>query len=143
MMIVQRAILSFALATCGASSLAAQEAPVQLGIELNTLDDSLSGCRLTFVVTNRLGAPLDSAIFETVLFTRDNVVERLTLFDMQALPDQRMRVRQFDVPGLACGQLGAVLINGPHACAGPDIEQDMCARSIDTSSRVSDVEVLR
>jgi hypothetical protein len=89
-----------------------------LSVELNRIDPVAGACRLTFVVENGLGAELGALALETVLIDTGGQVERLTLFDFGALPDGVPRVRQFDVPGLACEGLGRVLINGIAACEG-------------------------
>ncbi|MEM9755701.1 MAG: hypothetical protein AAF914_06900 [Pseudomonadota bacterium] len=133
--------LSVAFAALGTSAWS-QDAGGDLTIELNAAETIETGCRLTFVVENGLGHDIASAVFETVLFTRDGIVDRLTLFDMQALPADRPRVRQFDVPGLACDALGRVLINGVSACTGDGIDQSACEAGLVPSSRLEDVEMI-
>lgn len=112
-----------------------------LSIELNTLIQQDGACRLVFLAQNTLGADLDSAVFETVLFKTDGSVERLTLFDFQKLPQGRPRVRQFDIPGTGCDAIGRVLINDVHACKGNGIVEADCINGLNLSSRTS-VEVL-
>jgi hypothetical protein len=121
-----------------ASAAAAQEAAApRLAVELNRIDQIEGACRLTFMVENAMGADLDALALETVLFDADGLVERLTLFEFGALPSGVPRVRQFDVPGLACDGLARVLINGVAECPGglP------CAAALAPSSR-TDVEVI-
>lgn len=133
---------AIALSLAVATSVAAQSSGPGLSLELNTIESTQTGCRLTFLANNGLGADLSSAVFETVLFNREGLVERLTLFDMQAIPAGRPRVRQFDVPGLACEGLGNVLINGVHACGGDGIDRAACETGLELKSRVEAVEVL-
>lgn len=121
---------------------AAQDVEKSLGLELNSVTPTDAGCRLTFLTENNLAVDLTSAVFETVLFTRNGVVDRLTLFDMQAIPSGRPRVRQFDVPDLVCSDLGQVLINGVHACTGEGVDASSCERALKLFSKVKDVEVL-
>lgn len=112
-----------------------------LSIELNTLDQQDSACRMIFLVENSLGADLESAVFETVLFKTDGSVDRLTLFDFQSLPQGRPRVRQFDIPGTGCEAIGRVLINDVHACKGAGIVDADCIKGLKLSTKTS-VEVL-
>lgn len=112
-----------------------------LSIELNTLTQQDGACRLIFLVENTLGADLNSAVFETVLFKTDGSVERLTLFDFQELPQGRPRVRQFDIPGTGCDAIGRVLINDVHACKGNGIVEADCINGLNLSSKTA-VEVL-
>ena len=91
-----------------------------LSLELNRVDALNGACRLTFMAENALGSDLEALALETVLIATNGQVERLTLFDFGALPDGVPRVRQFDVPGLACEGLGRILINGVAECSGAD-----------------------
>lgn len=112
-----------------------------LSLELNSSTQQDAACRLTFVAFNQLQADLDTAVFETVLFSTDGAVLQLTLFDFQTLPAGRPRVRQFDVAGAQCEAIGQVLINGVHSCTGAGIANDDCASALRPQSRV-DIEVL-
>lgn len=118
---MRRALITFScLLSCLAAALpaVAQEADTRhLSVELNRIDPLDGACRLIFLAENALGADLDGLALETVLIDGEGRVERLTLFDFGALPDGVPRVRQFDVPGLDCGQLGRVLINGVAECS--------------------------
>jgi hypothetical protein len=138
------AVLSAALASGAAAQEAAQEAAQQaapaLGIELNRVLQVEGACRLTFLAENGLGTDLAQVVFETVLFTTDGAVERLTLLDLGALPAGRPRVREFDMAGLSCDGLGRVLINGVDTCAG--VEAGACAAALGVRSRVDGVEVV-
>jgi hypothetical protein len=134
---IPAAILSAVLAT-GA---AAEEEVHSLEVELNRAIAVEGACRLTFVATNWLGADLDQVVFETVLFTRDGAVERLTLIDLGGLPAGTPRVREFDMTGLECGALGRVLVNGVDTCAG-GVDDEACAGGLTLRSRLDEVEVI-
>jgi hypothetical protein len=129
------------LSTALASGAAAQDAAASLQVELNRALPVEGACRLTFVATNGLGADLDQVVFETVLFTRDGAVERLTLLDLGALPAGRPRVREFDMTGLDCDALGRVLFNGVGTCTG-DVEAGACAAGLTLETRLEGVEVI-
>lgn len=110
---------------------------MRLVLELNRIDPLDGACRLTFLTHNTLGTDLDALSVETVLIDTEGRVERLTLFDFGALPDGVPRVRQFDIPGLACEGLGRVLINGVATCS----PGEACAAGLELSTRTS-VEVI-
>ncbi|RVV98557.1 hypothetical protein EKE94_06480 [Mesobaculum littorinae] len=118
----------------------AADATPALSVELNAMTPTEGACRLTFLVENRLGADLDKAVFETVLLTDEGIVDRLTLFDFRDLPQDRRRVRQFDLPNLDCGGLGQVLFNAADSCDGAGIAPGACMDALDLSSR-TDVEM--
>lgn len=128
------------LAVLAGPGVAQDSAPAGLGIALNRLDKQGEACRLTFVADNAF-APLDALVLETVMFDRAGQVAALTLFDFGTLPQDRRRVRQFDVAGLDCADLAQVLVNGVADCAGGDADAAGCAAALRVSSDLDDVEV--
>lgn len=119
---------------------AATAAP-SLKVELNAADTTEANCKLTFLITNDLSAPLDKAVYETVLFDREGTVNRLTLFDFGQLPVGRPRVRQFVVPQTTCENLGRILFNGAQSCEGAGIAAGTCENALAPATR-TEIEVL-
>jgi len=111
--------------------------PGKLSLELNSLQPSDGGCRLTFVVENGLGSDLSRAAFELVLFNSEGTVERITVVDFQDLPASRTKVRQFDFKGTQCDGLGRVLVNDTTDCTGDGVEPQACLRNLETSTKAS------
>ena len=137
-----RMVCFMALLFAAPTGVAAQETSEGLIVELNRVVPMDGACRLTFMAQNNMDVSVEHIVFETVLFTADGAVERLTLFDMGALPTARPRVREFDMPGLACEDLGRVLFNGIDACTGAGLETSVCAGALVPVSRVDGVEVI-
>lgn len=106
-----------------------------LNLELNAAQPSDKGCRLTFVVSNALGANLSKAAFEIALFDEAGVVDRLTVLDFKDLPAGKTKVTRFDLAGADCGKLSRVLINSATECDG--VEPAACMRALKTSTRTS------
>ncbi|MDW3222980.1 MAG: hypothetical protein R8G34_08865 [Paracoccaceae bacterium] len=134
----------FAFALFYASAALAQsdtDRSAQLFLELNALQDVGANCRLTFLARNETGAAIEEAVFETVVFDTTGGVMSLSLFDFQNLPMDRPRVRQFDLPGVACDTLGQALINGASICMVDGAESGVCDQALSLSSRLS-VELL-
>ena len=106
----------------------AQEAAkdAALILELNGAQPSDKGCRLTFVVTNNLGAELTKAAFEIALFNDAGVVDRLTVLDFNELPEGKTKVARFDLPGTDCAKISRVLVNHATECAGAGIDPKAC-----------------
>lgn len=127
--------LAFALALLPLPVLADEA----LSVELNAVAPEGSACRLSFVAENRLGTDLRAVVFEAVIFNKAGQVDRLALLDFQDLPQDRPRLRQFDVPGLGCNAIGQVLLNAAPQCEGPD--PITCMAGLAPSSRVAGVEV--
>ncbi|WP_324752149.1 hypothetical protein [Roseovarius sp. Pro17] len=111
-----------------------------VSIELNAAKTNDGACTLTFVVLNGHSAQIDHAVYETVLFDASGQVDRLTLFDMGALPAARQRVRQFSVSGVTCEALGSILFNGADTCTGEGLPEAACESGLMLSTR-TDIEV--
>ncbi|MEP2716023.1 hypothetical protein [Pseudophaeobacter sp.] len=110
-------------------------------MELNEAQDVGGACRLTFLVRNGTGQSIDKGVFETVIFDKSGGVVSLSLFDFRALPADRPRVRQFELPNRTCDSVGQVLINGANSCLVNGTESDICDGALSLGSRLS-VELL-
>ncbi|MCX7304690.1 MAG: hypothetical protein NTV73_10180 [Hyphomicrobiales bacterium] len=119
-----------------ASPVAAQEAasPALL-LELNAAQPSDKGCRLTFVVTNNLGAELTEAAFEIALFNDAGVVDRLTVLDFNELPAGKTKVARFDLAGADCGKISRVLVNHATECLGTGIDPKACLSQLKPTTK--------
>ncbi len=106
----------------------------KLSIDLNALEQVDQACRLVFVATNATGTSIDEMALETVLFDAAGTVNRFALFDFQALPDGKTRVRQFDLPDTRCGDIGRVLINGAASCKGQALKGTECIERLELKS---------
>ncbi|MFD1940761.1 hypothetical protein [Paradevosia shaoguanensis] len=118
------------------AAVAATTAPAAgLSLELNALQPSETGCRVTFLATNSLGKPLDKAAFEVALFNATGGIERLVTLDFKALPEGKTKVLQFDLAKTPCDGLSRVLINDVAACTGTGVEAGECLVSLTTSNK--------
>ena len=112
-----------------------------LMVELNTAQTLDGACRLSFLIKNEHPSDIKSVVYETVLFNADGSVNQLTLFDFGLLPSSRPRVRQFDVQGVVCSDLGQLLINDANNCESTDLDPSICVSTLDLRSR-TEIEVL-
>ena len=115
---------------------AAEPAPA-LNLQLNAAESSEKGCRLTFVVTNKLGGDLARAAFELALFNSQGVVDRLTVLDFRDMPEGKTKVSRFDLSGADCANIGRVLINQVTECQGNGIEASSCMLNLKTETKTS------
>ncbi len=134
------AVLSAGTLPAQGAAQTAGDAP-QLFMELNAMRDVGGACRLTFVARNATGVAIEQAVFETVVFDTSGGVVSLSLFDFRDLPADRPRVRQFDLPGMACDTVGQTLINGASSCIVEGAESDICDTALMLGSRI-EVELL-
>ncbi|KJZ19319.1 hypothetical protein [Loktanella sp. S4079] len=107
----------------------------KISVELNTAQTTDTACRLSFLIQNDHAADIDRAAYEAVLFNAEGGVQQLTLLDFGALPAGRARVRQFEFAGMACSGLSSILINGASTCEAEGLGADVCATTLELSSR--------
>lgn len=113
-----------------------------LSLELNAAEPVDGACRISLLVENTLSGDITALGVEAVLFDRNGRVLRLLTLDLEAAPQGRPRLRQFDLPGLDCAALGRVLFNAVKPCSGDGLEATTCQRALAPRSRVDGVEVL-
>lgn len=106
-----------------------------LSLELNSLQPSDKGCRLTFVITNRLEGDVSRAAFEIALFDRTGMVDRMSVLDFRDLRRGKTKVSRFDLPGADCGKISRVLVNGATECTGSGVKAPDCIDELRTSTR--------
>lgn len=116
-------------------SAAAPEVAPEFSIELNRLSPSQRGCLMTFVVRNGFAAQLKTSAFEMVVFNKDGLVERMTVFDFGALPAGKTVVRQFDMPKMACDGIGRLLVNDAKSCTGQSLQSANCISALKTGTK--------
>jgi hypothetical protein len=134
---LRRLLASTMVASLAAGPVAAQAAapaPV-LRLELNAAQPSQKGCRLTFVVENRLAADIERMGFELALFDDKGVVERLTVLEFKDMPAGKTKVSRFDLSSVDCGKIGRILINHASDCVGAGVGPSDCMQRLETVSR--------
>lgn len=129
-------ILSIAILATGSAMAQDTSQTTSLYLELNALQSGETGCRITFLAKNSLGAALDSAAFEVALFDANGAIDQLVTLDFNALAAGKTKVLQFELPELECSNVGRVLINDAPSCTGEGIEPSACLDHLETSTKV-------
>jgi hypothetical protein len=111
----------------------------KLVLELNTLEGTDQGCRLTFVVKNEFDTALNQLRFELALFDSNSRVSSVIVLDAGALPKNKTRVKRFNLPDLSCSDISRVLLNDITECKGEALTAAKCLSQAEISSR-SDVD---
>jgi hypothetical protein len=130
--------LLFSVLALSAPALAQEAAPAAapaLAVELNALQPTENGCRVTFLATNTLGGQLDRAGVEVAFFTTDGAIDRIVTLDFKALAEGKTKVLQFELKNLACDGIGRLLINDITACEGTGIAPTACLAGLVTTTR--------
>ena len=120
-----------------APALAQETAPISLDLELNALQPTEKGCRVTFLATTKLRAPLDRAALETAMFDADGAIDRSVTLDFKGLTEGKTKVLQFELADLPCDGIGRVLINDISACEGLGLAPTACLDNLKATTRPS------
>lgn len=130
-------VAALAVAAFATLPVLAQETTApSLALELNALQSSDAGCRITFLATNGLTAPIDKATFELALFGAGGGIDRLVSLDFKTLAKGKTKVLQFELAALQCDAVSRVLVNDVTACEGAGLAAGDCLASLSTSTRV-------
>lgn len=114
-------------------------------LELNRLDGFDGGCRVTLVEKNGTSTAFASLKLDLVVFGGDGIVEKRVGVEAGPLKAGRTSVRTFDLKGLACDNVGRLLINDVLACeaeglaadaADASAASDACLDALEPRSRV-------
>lgn len=129
-------VAALAVAAFATLPVTAQEsAAPSLQLELNALQPSDAGCRITFLATNGFAVPVDKATFEVALFGAGGGIDRLVSLDFKALAQGKTKVLQFELAGLDCDAVSRVLVNDVTACEGEGLAAGDCLANLKTSTR--------
>jgi hypothetical protein len=97
-----------------------------LAIQLNKLEADGDTCRAYIVLENRSDLSLEALRLDLVMFDVDGVIARRLAVDAAPLAAGRTSVRVFGISGLACDNIGRVLLNDVLACADAEGERADC-----------------
>ena len=134
-----RSILFFSLATFAMLAVPTGSGAQEklLTIELNRVQQSQDGCRLSFIAVNRMGASLEKTAMEVVFFDANDVVSEMLLLDFGRLPTDKTKVVEFVLQQQECAQISRVLVNDVVECSSADqqnITED-CFQALRTSNK--------
>ena len=106
-----------------------------LHIELNRLEQRDDGCRVHLVLENTSPRAYSSYRLDLVIFAADGVIARRVALEAAPLRADKTMVKEFELAGLACRDVGRVLLNDVPACAAGAGDIDDCVGSTRVSSR--------
>jgi hypothetical protein len=106
-------------------------------IELNKLEDKDGSCRVHLVLENASATSFEGYKLDLVLFGPDGIIARRLAVDVAPLRAHKKSVKLFDVDGLSCGAVGAVLLNDVLGCRSGTGERSDCVDTLAVSSRAT------
>jgi len=136
---VRRGCLAAALLLVIGPDLPAAAQTGNFELELNAATDVPEACRLTFVATNGTGIALTATSYQVAAFDAKGVVSALLVLEFGALPQNKSRVVQFDVPNLPCLDISRLLVSGQDQCTSAAGNHDVCLATLSASSRIPEI----
>lgn len=125
---------SFGQDQSAAEAAAAPEGAIM--VELNKLVSTDNACQIYFVVDNRGPEPLKELQVDAYLFSKEGVILRGVALPFTDLRSGRTSVSAFDLPDLACDDVGRVLVNKVLVCTdGEGAPVEGCGDRLTVTSR--------
>ena len=110
--------------------------PGQVLIELNKLEAGEAACQPYLVVSNGSDRDFSGLKLDLVMFDTQGIIARRVAVDAAPLPRGKTVVKVFALDGLACAQIGRILLNGLTGCAADGgAARDDCLAMIATRSQ--------
>ena len=114
----------------------------ELSVELNRMDATDGGCSVYFVLENGTGRSFEDLSLDLVMFDTDGVVASRLAVQFAPLSSGKTALRVFDVPDLACGDMGRMLLNDAVGCRDAEGREGGCLAAVATASR-TEVEFIK
>jgi hypothetical protein len=130
----------FAAALTGALLLASpsQADTGRLAIEVNKFEEiEGGGCRAFFLFQNGTATSFEGFEMSLAIFDKAGVIDRLLSIDAAPLPVARTTLKLFEVPQIACADIGQILLHDVPVCKPQNAEATDCYPMIDLSSKTA------
>jgi hypothetical protein len=111
------------------------EPPKSIGLELNKLEEQGGNCRAYLVIANPGPAAFSGFTLDLVLFDRSGTITRRLAVDIAPVRPDKIMVKVFDIPQIACGAIGSILVNDVLHCRDASGDVAGCVELIRTSSK--------
>lgn len=122
---------------CGLGPAVAEPATAAISLELNKAEEQAGGCRLYLVLANRSPDNYSSYRLDLVVFGKDDVIARRFAVDVGPLRPEKTMVKLFDVNGVACRDVGKVLLNDVMSCTVGKDARSGCIDHVTVTSRTA------
>jgi hypothetical protein len=108
----------------------------KISVELNKLETVPNACRGYFVIGNGTADGLKELRLDVFLFDKAGVILRRVGLNFTGIRPERSKVVLFDIPEVACGEIGRLIVNDVLACTGSaGAPLADCATLVTTSTR--------
>ena len=110
----------------------------KLGIEINKFEEITGGgCRAYFLFANNTPTSFEGFEMSLAIFDKAGVIDRLLSIDAAPLPVARTTLKLFEIPQIACANIGQILLHDLPVCKPQNAENVDCYPLITLTSRTS------
>jgi len=109
-------------------------------VDLNALESTDSGCRLSFLIENKNARALEALRTNLAVFNRGGAIQRRMLVDLGPVRQAKTIIKSF-VTEQTCDDVGSVLINDVSLCT--PLDRDACIDPLDLTSRIEAVRLYK
>lgn len=104
-------------------------------IELNKLEARDQSCRAYLVARNGTDSAFETLRLDLVMFDGDGIVAKRLAVEAGPLPADKTALKVFDINGLACGDIGQILLNDVLECRDQSGTRRDCVGQLSVTSR--------
>jgi hypothetical protein len=126
------------LMLAAASGSAAAAEPIR--VELNALEATDAGCRVSFLIENKNARALETLRTDLAVFNRGGAIQRRMLVDLGPVRQAKTIIKSF-VTDQKCDDVGSVLVNDVSLCT--PLDRDACIDALDLTSRIEAVRLYK
>jgi hypothetical protein len=110
----------------------------KLGIEVNKFEEiEGGGCRAFFLFQNGTPTSFEGFEMSLAIFDKAGTIDRLLSIDAAPLPVARTTLKLFEIPQIACANIGQILLHDIPVCKPQNAESVDCYPLITLNSRTS------
>jgi hypothetical protein len=109
-----------------------------LRIEVNKFEEMEGGgCRAFFLFQNGTPNSLEGFEMSLAIFNKKGVIDRLLSIDAAPLPVARTTLKLFEIPQIACADIGQILLHDIPVCKAQNADAMDCYPIIDLASKTT------
>lgn len=110
----------------------------RLKIEVNKFEEIAGGgCRAFFLFQNDTPTSFEGFEMSLAIFNAQGVIDRLLSIDAAPLPVARTTLKLFEIPQIACADIGQILLHDVPVCKPQNAETTDCYPMIDLASKTA------
>lgn len=110
----------------------------KLGIEVNKFEEiEGGGCRAYFLFQNNTATSFEGFEMSLAIFDKAGTIDRLLSIDAAPLPVARTTLKLFEIPQIACANIGQILLHDVPVCKPQNAENTDCYPLITLNSRTT------